>query len=90
MGLAAPPVYNPVNLTVADRMALSVTDRHGNPLSNVLMSVAFEGPPELGPPPPGGSLFRPATTTPGHVLREQRLRAVPGDDALRHLGPVPG
>jgi RHS repeat-associated protein len=71
VGLAAPPVYNPVNLTVADRMALSVTDRHGNPLSNVLMRVAYEGPPELGPPPPGGSLFRGVTQTPGHVLRAQ-------------------
>jgi RHS repeat-associated protein len=70
MGLAAPPVlYNPVNLTVPDRLALLVADRHGNPLSNVVVKVTYEGPPELGPAPPGGSLFRPATTTPGHVLR---------------------
>ena len=86
VGLASPPVYNPVNLTVVDRMALFVTDRHGNPISNVLMSVAYEGPPELGPPPPGGSLFRGATQTPGHVLREQRLRAVPRDDTRRSSG----
>jgi RHS repeat-associated protein len=69
MGLAVPPQYNPVNLTVPDRLALSVADRHGNPISNVAVDVAFEGPPELGPPPAGGSLFREATETPGHVLR---------------------
>ena len=71
VGLAAPPVNNPVNLTVVDRLALSVTDRHENPISNILMKVAYEGPPELGPPPPGGSLFRGITQTPGHVLRAQ-------------------
>ena len=54
------------------------------------MSVAFEGPPELGPPPPGGSLFRAATTTPGHVLRESDYARCQRDDALGHLGPVPG
>lgn len=68
MTLQSPPRYNPVNLTVVDRLALSVTDRHGNPLSNVLTRVSFDGPPVLGPAPPGGSLLREATTTPGHVL----------------------
>ena len=69
--LAKPPVYNLVNLTVVDRMALAVEDRHGNPISNVRMSVSFEGPPKLSTPVPGVSLMRPATTTPGHVLRER-------------------
>ncbi|HEX9185465.1 MAG TPA: hypothetical protein VGB87_00200, partial [Vicinamibacteria bacterium] len=67
--LASPPTYNPVSLTVVDRMALEVTDRHGNPISNVWMRVGFEGPPELGPVAPGHSLFREATLTPGHVLK---------------------
>jgi RHS repeat-associated protein len=71
VGLAAPPVLNPVNLTVVDRMALFARDRHGNPLSNVLMSVSFEGVPVLGPPPKGWSLYRGVTETPGHVLRAE-------------------
>jgi hypothetical protein len=33
------------------------------------MKVTFRAPPVLGPPPPGASLFREATATPGHVLR---------------------
>ncbi len=61
--------YNPVNLTVVDQLGLRVTDRHGNPLSNIRTQVAFRGPPELGPVAPGSSLYREATTTPGHVLR---------------------
>jgi RHS repeat-associated protein len=61
---------NPVNLTVVDRLVMLVGDRHGNPISNIWMSAAYEGPPELGPAPPGGILFRnEPTNTPGHVLR---------------------
>jgi RHS repeat-associated protein len=68
LGFGAPET-NPVNLTVVDRMEMSCSDRHGNPLSNVRLKATYEGPPELGPPPAGGSLFRGATSTPGHVLR---------------------
>ena len=69
IGLAAPPTYNPVNLTVADRLAISVTDRFGNPVSNKVLRVAYEGPPEPGPLPPNASRLRETTATPGHVLR---------------------
>ena len=69
LSLAAPPASNPVNLTVADRLALRVTDRFGNPISNKILKVAYEGPPELMPLPAGHSYLRTATSTPGHVLR---------------------
>ena len=67
----APPQLNPVLLTVADRAALRVSDRHGNPISNVWMQARYRPLPQLAPPPPGGSLFRPANATPGHVLRAE-------------------
>ena len=58
-----------MNLTVADRVTLLVTDRFSNPLSNVHVRVAYRPSPVLGPVPQGFSLYRPANTTPGHVLR---------------------
>ena len=68
------PQYNPVNLTVADRLALRVTDRHGNPLSNVRTQVAFRRPararsgrPRVEPLPRGHDHA-------GARARERRLR----------------
>ena len=69
VGLATPPQRNPVNLGVPDRLSLKVTDRFDNPVSNVLIRVAYRPLPVLGTPPAGGSLLRGATTTPGHVVR---------------------
>jgi RHS repeat-associated protein len=69
VSLAASPASNPVNLTVADRLSLRVTDRFGNPISNKILKVAYEGPPELMPLPAGHSYLRTATSTPGRVLR---------------------
>ena len=44
----------------------------------------------LGPPPPGGSLFRPATTTPGHVLRERDYARCLQDTPSVIWGECPG
>ena len=56
-------------LSVGARMGLSVSDQHGNPLSNFLVRFTPRPPPYTQmPPPQNATLIRPATDTPAHVL----------------------
>jgi len=70
VALGTAPQFPPfANLTVPDRLNVAVTDQHGNPISNASIRIAFRPPPTLIPAPPGKSLLRGPTTTPGHILK---------------------
>lgn len=79
------------NMSVPDWIALDVSDQHGNPLSNVAIRVAFHGPPlQQPPPPPFVTHARPATTTPGHVLKPEDYRRCREQSGAVIWGRCPG
>jgi len=89
--LLAPPRHGWIlNLAVADRLALSVGDQHGNPISNADIVVKYRPDPIQAPPPPGWSLLRGPTTTPGRVLKpKDYLRCIETTPSVLY-GECPG
>jgi RHS repeat-associated protein len=78
------------NLTVASRLSLGVTDQFGNPLSNIPIRIAFRPPIEQAVPPPGTSLMRGPTTTPGGVLTPAAFEACLAETHEIIKGQCPG
>jgi RHS repeat-associated protein len=63
------------NLTVGGIFRLSVSDPHGNPLSNIPIRFGYKAPPAQRDAPQGWSWLRPPNLTPGHVLAPKAYNA---------------
>src|SRR6266545_912239 len=77
-------------LRVAALLAIDVRDQFDNPISNFPLRFAYQPPPVLGTPPPGWVLARPATATPGKLLKARDYALCQEKTPVVRWGECPG